>query len=925
MIAIKKGFIYLTLITIVAYVVVGCTKGSLEEQWQESIPTKVVEINITLPNNSPLHSDDVILTLLGERHYARGDGLFEVEVPLYKVFDASVMLPARQGEDAPTVFLSSMIVPGEIHIDLNSSETAAALLIEGVDQRFFKESAVSLFAKATVREEGKAFIDYFITEIERDPYLMRSDNLKDFLLANTLYTDNLTRINAILFNTFDVNRTMPATSLASPAPARSSALNAPALATEASTTVQNNSVKITPDEPQYGFFARVIYAEEGHYTGDLTLWNYSSLPSLYRLIDTTTHEVIKELPSGTLATAFSKDIFAPYGCPFNIQLPNHTEVKSGANNVKMELYTPGFKNFSEEVYFEEGSPSKALLLRSAYSYAFIPILGVVLPAEKFTTKVFDFLQKAGVFEDLVHYWSSGDVLGGLSQLFGNFKGLPKALLTKLIEGMVENPEVVVEIIGKKLITSEVSLASAALAIEQLGNGLSQTSSKLVFYAVFPLGIKDIQPAAAIKVSSSEELPTFTLSGHGLNSFVFEDQRHSPKLDIKVYDKDANKMYAFTLDPLTISADGSTLTFTLPRYVMQKETLISYADVKLHHAYVDVGFLGSYFDYFNTLKDVTLPITDEQQRRFRIYLSSNLIVEGVDKESYATRETLRLYGKGFHSKSSGYTNRVYFLDDNNHSVGVVVNEAWDDLINVTTPYSLDLERFSIGKSFVYVQLEDGSKSNPYPVTFVPTAPTASVVDETGNPSVLYKGQMVSLRQKDSIPIYYYMTGNTTIQRYVAPITINKSTMITAYAVYENASGEQYQSKYANFSYQTCTDEEIYIDYPHGAKCVPPMNIELIPRRFCPLNVFLYNGEFTADPLSLHPMIVECGYFITNLTGEYHSVYVKDPETGVYNKKMVTATKYWTSPAGRPMEVQYPGKLYIFNPDGSNVKEVGDRTD
>jgi len=914
----KKILLYLLMIGVTAYVVVGCTKGKYEAL--PIVQTKTVEVNVTLPDNTPLEREHASLYLLGERYQPDDDGMVTIEVPINKVFDLSLMLPAREGETEPTVYLSSMIVPGEIHIDLNTSEAAVSLLMEGLDQTLFTESTTALFVKETLRREGQEFIAYFITEIEKDPYLMRLDNLREFLLANTLYIDTLTRVNTILSNTFDttitpsVQRTASATAL----------VKSISNSSESGTVYDGGGVKISPVSLQDMFTIYAEYDEYGHYTGDLTLWNGSFLPSLYRMTDTMSGEVLKETPTGLLETAFSQDILAGYSLIFNILLPNYTTVESGAKNVLLEVYTPGFKDYDTGIYLEEGSPSVALLMRSGYSYAFIPALSIVLPSGKWYTEVFDILQKAGVFEDLVSYWSRGDITGGLEQMCTRFEGMPKAALYHVLEEAVESPTVVLSIIGKKVITSEISLAAAGVATQQLKLGLQNTASKIVFYVNFPLGLKDIQPPAAIKVDSAEAVPRFVLRGHGFKSFTFNDVLYAPSLDIKVYDVDDTEMYAFTLESaaLDISSDGREITFELPRYVVQKDTKVSYAEIKLNHAYVDVGFLGSYFDYFNELKSVTLPVTAEEQERMRIYLSSELIVSSVDKETYTIDMDMLLRGEGFHSQSSGLENKVFFVDENNDSVQATVIESWDDMITLKTPAYLGLEYKSIGKGSLYVELTDGSKSNPYPVDFVPLPPTADVYDETGEASVLYKGQEITLKQKDNVDIYYSLNGSS-MQHYEGPLRITESSTIFAYAEYEGIT-TRYRSPLAMFDYKTCAEGETYIDYPHGAKCEVIRNGELMVPRYCPLNSIDYQAPFYVNIASTTPMEVSCSYYYgySSLQYETHVISVYHPETGTSSREMVASTLYWQEPRGRPMAVTYPeGEYYEFCPNGSFYPEIG----
>ena len=43
-----------------------------------------------------------------------------------------------------------------------------------------------------------------------------------------------------------------------------------------------------------------------------------------------------------------------------------------------------------------------------------------------------------------------------------------------------------------------------------------------------------------------------------------------------------------------------------------------------------------------------------------------------------------------------------------------------------------------KTFFYVQLVDGSKSNEFPLSILPERVTASNHNDTGDPKIIYKG-------------------------------------------------------------------------------------------------------------------------------------------------------------------------------------------
>lgn len=914
---IKNIVLSLLIVGLGFYVIVGCSDGGDSDDVSSGIviQTKTIDINVTLPASSPISNDEASIYVYGEESQVGADGLVKVIMLTGRIIDVSLLLPARAGEEFPTVYLSSTVLPGEIDIDINSEETALALILDGIPQKYLQDPELALYVKDLVRRESVDFVAYFKISIEADPYLLREDNIRNVLGQEFL--DTLTNINTILYDTFDASASVPsapsASSLYTPVnsiPSKVSSYDTAINSEDGAGTSDSNRITIQPKREPYDKFLLYEVTENGQYTGDLTLWNYSLLPSLYRMTNTSTGEVVREIPIGNIA--FSPDIFAPYGCPFNILLPNYTLVKSGSKNVQLEIYTPGFKDYDSSVYNEVGSPSEALLMRSAYSYAFIPIFNATLNLKGMEAIAYDILQKANVLDDLLPYWSSGDIVGGIKKLFSNFNNLPKASILSLIEAIVSktigDPKVLIPVLTKKIITSEISIATAALAVGQLGKGLSEAPSKMTYYVTFPVGIKDVQPLAVKKVELDEPLPEITLHGHGFKSFEFKGKIYNPTLQLKICDKDGNDLYTIPLEysDLSVNLTGTAITFSLPRNAARVDTNLSYVEVQLKHAYVDVSWLDEISNYFNEVNDIELPVTEALQKEFTIHLSSDLYVSKVDQDWQEINDTFLIYGEGFHSQKSGMVNEVFFIENSVFSPAkAVINEAWDEMISARVPEALELDYLSIGKTFFYVKLVDGSESNEFPLSIVPTPVKASVIGDTSTPGLIYKGQKVTLYQESSVPIYYSLNGSVE-QRYIAPIELLETSTLYAYSAID-INGTTYRSRSSIFKYETCGEDETYIPYPHGAQCVIIQNQHLIPTRYCPIHGGDFNGEITTDNFK-----VNCSYAAGDsgqVGGEVHYVF----EDGL--SRQVAYVWYWTEPIGRPMYVRRGDEEHHLCPDGA----------
>ncbi|MBU1169407.1 MAG: hypothetical protein KKD44_07565 [Proteobacteria bacterium] len=895
-----------------ALLIAGCSggggDGEVSNETIEQSHILSVKATVTFPASSPLDDQNTSVLCGGDISPLNSDNQADIDIVTNRLMDVSVLLPSRDGLEPPTVYLNTTVMPGEIKVDLNIEETAVSLVMTGVDHRYLVDPTTASWVKSLIKRKSTDFIDDLSQKLVQDPYLLRSDTVADAL--GPLFAQAVADSDAALKALYDPDNTLTAPSKESKA-----------------------LVEIPADAEDFGDFY-IVYDRTPPYMGyvfippgvlfndKLTFTNSSMLPVLTRITDTTTHEVIKDIPDTFMGQAFSPDVLSPITGPFGIPLPTWVTIDNGTRNIQVEVFSPGLSDFVETSYFEAGSPCGPLLARASFSGAILPLINVVLPSaatNAVSESLFSILQRGDVFEKILYHWPRGEFSEGITNALD---GISTNVISEMAEMLAEKgllkgdvgPKLSAQL-GLKMATAQIAIASAGISIAALSKGLIEAPSKASYQIIYPVGLRDMEPQEMKKRSENETNDQeFSLTGHGLSAVQFEGETHTARLLLEAFNKEDEKIEETMLDEAfgfgiqTVSGLDS-ITFKLPDAWVETGTEIKYVRLTVHHCYVAPGWLAGYTDWTNYLETVALPYYESSIEKFTIYLTQDLRITSVENVLLEKGGLIIIEGQGFAGDDSGLENEVYFVDKDNQPVSASILSSSETRISAYVPSSLvlndndDLAQQHVGSSSVYVELSDGSQSNqvwvaviPDPVTFHP---------EPVFWEMTYKDSLVSLSQISGFPINYSINGSNEYI-YYGPFTVTETIEITAYAKVL-VDGVFYRSRETTHNYVTCEKGETFIPYPHGAQCVVIQNQDLMPRRYCPLDNDEYHG-----PIQTEFGCVTCSYSwllggTDQLAVEKH---MDRSQTATFS-----VTQFWAEPEGRPSNVWRPTANYQFCPDGS----------
>lgn len=895
-----------------AIVIAGCSsgggKGETSTETAERDHILSVKATVIFPSSSPLDNQNTTVLCVGDDIPLDSENQADIDIITDKLMDVTILLPSRDGEEPPTVYLNTTVTPGETTVNLSIEETAVSLVMTGVDHRYLNDPATASWVKSVVKTHSRDFIDDLAQRLEQDPYLLRAGNLENVL--GNLFAQAVADSDTALENLYDPDDELSDTP-----------------------RVSKTSAQVPVDAEDYGdfyitcdretpFSGFLFVPPETLYNGKLTFVNSSMLPVLTRITDTINHQVIKEIPDTFLGQAFGPDILSPGSGPFGLPLPTWESIDNGTRNIHVEVFSPGLADFVDTRYFEEGSPCGPLLARASFSGAILPLINVALPSvatNAVSETIFSILQRGNVFENILYHWPRGEFTEGITAACNT---ISMDIVSEIVEAYGKKNYLEGDIapklaarLGLKIATAKVALASAGVSLAALARGMLNTPSKVSYDLIYPTGLQDLEPQMMQKIT--EDTPNtkeFSLTGHGLAAVQFEGEAHTARILLEAYDREDVKADETWLDELfgydiQVDSNLETLTFKLPDAWVTTDSEISYVRLTVHHCYVAPGWLAEYTDWTNYLETVELPYYESSMGKFTIHLTQDLRITSVEEVLLEKGGRVVINGLGFATDDSDLEHEVYFIDKDGQPFSASILSSSETRISAYVPHGLILNDRSdplqqhVGSSSVYVELSDGSRSNevwvaviPAPVLFNP---------EPSDGEMAYKNSQLTFSQPSEFFIYY-STNSSNYHLYVAPVTLSETSEITAYAEVI-VDGVVYNSRKTTKNYITCQEGETYIPYPHGAQCVVVENQDLMPRRYCPLDDDLYEGAIETDF-----GCVTCSY--SWLIGGTDQLAVeKHMDRG--QTSTFSVTQFWAKPEGRPSYVWRPTASYNFCPDGS----------
>lgn len=797
----KNQFMKLTAVLCFIIFLTACSSGGSGGGSDESsIPTTAVSGTLTMPDSSPVDVKEIDVEVFNDAFGADAEGGFTIDVPEERIVDATVMLPQREGDSMPAVYLFTTLLPGETDIEISKEETAVGLLMNGISHDHLSRAGTPQEVKQVLRQNGQAFIKRFKQMIEADPYVLRVENL------DNVYDQ--TYIDAVLTCKSALENLMPAegngiVEQLSVSPQWRSLANAGRNSSAPSILGVSDALIVKPDKNIDDF---VIHADTGNLdhvniggkmTGSIQIENDSMLFGHYRVTDATSGKVLKEVPEGFLETAFNPDILGPQGGWSTGFWASTGLYKAKFQSVIVEIYTPGLKDATWAEYSD--GPSVVLGCRTIYSNMFIPAISMVLPADGTRIqKLFKYMWDRGILEIPFDKWAYRDWGGGAWDFVK--KIAEKDVLVKIVETYLEDVVTDHEVIIKHASKMMVKIAAGAkhfeaagLAVDlgKLAGDVASTQMLIEFHVIFPVALNNLTPTTMTKVADEEDNPVFKIDGIGFDSFTFGGQDYELKIYLESKDADGDDIVK-NIDPddITINDDGTELAFQVPfewAEVGSKVAAPIYVNV-IHH----------FIDYSGIDEVVRVELPEKAaEEHFKIDIVTDLAITSLSEDKVSENDDLIIYGEGFAEFSMD--NRVYFIDAKGNVVEVEVDTGDESYLKVMVP-----EGLSPGQMKVYVELKDKSRSNEKALSMQPKMVTADPESGTHFDDDLD----VWLFQEQNYDIYYSIDSGS-VKKYTGPITLSKGAHIYPFAR-ATIDGVNYESAIADFYYYKCAADEDLIN-------------------------------------------------------------------------------------------------------------------
>jgi len=791
----KNNWFLLAFLLLIVIFIIGCgggsDSGSSGSAAISSQPDNSASVNtrIDLPDTSPVSREDIQIEVFDDA-FGNGEDTIEIKTAKETVTDAYIMLPQREGDSGPTVYLFASVLPGEDNVVLSAESTAVGLVMNGIAHYHLIHAGSPSEVKAAIRLNAQAFIDNFEQMLDDDPYVLHLDNLMN--VYDAVYTDAVSDCTDAL-ETMLAAKGMSGLSfgIQEDKPGERAA----------------GLLIVDPDEEIDGFRVLAEVEDNLKMTGDMFIENDTRLLAHYKVTDALTKDVLKDLPDTFFSTAFNKDILRAQEGVWGFFIASDNWISTNFTDVIIDVYTPGRVGINYSEY--SSGPGPALLARSFYSSYLLPALGAVLPITDLGKAVFGVMADAKVFDDALPHWYAGDYNKGFELFHKNLTEptIPNPVVSKIIEKVFEKilyPKFILTTaskLGLKLAASEVMIGITKLELELYEYDLNNTPAHLTFNVAFPVTLKDMKPKAIAKDQDEETI--VSLHGTGLKKFTFQSSECSPLVFLTAKDKNDDYFDSRTLkdDQITTNAEGTVIDFILPTTWMEKDSAVDVVEVRIGQNYIVPGVL------WDSLSYIELPATEPEQADFTIDLTSGLVITNLSKNSVQGSDELIIDGVDLNEDTDLYD--VYFLTRYDAKVPATIVNGTTSMLRVTVP---DYTELVVGETSVYVEAADGTESNKLSLAVIPEDVYADP-NSTGFETSLD----ITLTQPQGLSyiIYSLNTGDEDV--YTSPIHIDQTTKIYARAR-QTVDGVDYDSKKEVFEYIKCAADEILDE----GVCVKPCN-------------------------------------------------------------------------------------------------------
>ena len=776
--------------------------------------TVFIDSQVILHGNAPLTLQDVNVDIFLNRYATDANGNFKAEVMQNQRMDAYVMLPQRDEDPYPVVYMISTRLPEEGTMVISSEETAISLLMNLINNTLLTQSAPPAEIKEIIRTHGNAFIERFTTLHAQDPYLLRHDNLEN--IFDQTYIDAAEACKSALENGSVVkNRRSGQRDIFSWLDTASQ-LHVLPFSTQYDFSVYEDTTGMTGSWDYDDLFGKM--------TGEIQIENDTMLFANVRVIHPDAGDIYVDFPQGNLFNqAFHPNILGPQKGWHHLWWAGRKKVDVDFHSAKVELAVGG-----------------GALVRTGLS-TFLSLLDAFIPdARKNAKQFFKLILDYGGLSAALDYFAKGDIENGLRKIRDDL--CDTKLITDVVTAYLSQyylqiaPDSVPQMMGKYItkfngVLKKIPITKIGLAVDVsklMDDYLTFPESKSIsFDADFPLNIDDMAPTGVNKVSSATDLPKITLIGMGLNSVQFNGETYSPEIYLEADDNQGvERRISVVPEDIHPSEDGLSLWFTPPYEWLEVESdIVGPIYVNIIHHFVDNH--GT-----DELIELELPCENHEER-FKIDLISGLAVNDLSqREVYANKELI-IYGSGFDSYYGD--NRVFFIDRLGSVIEAEVDYGESTYLKVFVP-----ETLAVGQLQLYVLLRNGNESNWFPdplknegeLTMLPRWVTADPEDGHSFDDTVN----ISLFQKEGHPIRYTITKEegspSEVMEYSGPISLTESSTIKAWAWVE-LDGVLYNSIEQLFNYtkeeSDTPDPEIDTQYKYSLGITLTLTADLLTQR------------------------------------------------------------------------------------------------
>jgi len=776
----------------------GESPAPVTDDWQTNAITILASID--LPKSSPISSDQLSVEVFDKVFVADESGSINIKSPADSATDSYIMLPPKEGQELPTIYLFNTILPGEGIVELSAKSTAIALIMAGIPQYYLLNAGSAIEVKDLIRQHANAFITKFEDMIENDPYVLSEGNMPNVL--DDVYISSAVAVADTLRDLLEQKRLSSlSNTFENSAPSNKTLFNVNTMQvakafSPLSAGGDSAQFFVTPEVEQQGF-SILPEIKDDKMTGNIIVQNDTRLYANVRVTDTVGNE-IQEIPNGFVNSAFNPKMLSSQAGFWGGFTSSEQMVSVDYRNVTVDVETGGLLDPQND-YFNTSAPS--LMARTAYSNFILPVIKIVVPIGDAGKIILGVFYDLGAFDGAVmDAWQSGDPSQAISHMIANINS--KAGVSKLVEVLISqglDPKDKIKFlakIGLKLTVAEVMGAIVAADLYLLQYDLENTNPVLTFYVTFPISIDYISPEVVDKKAT--ELQQISIIGNGFAVFEHKGTQYGPKVTLTALDSKGvplpnigSFIYDGLQGELDINQKGTSIKFDFPLAWLGGEQsfidTISKVNIKLSHQYFEPGYWGDTYQY------VELPAEGEPQDRFQLELLNELVITSLSKTSVQSGDELIIYGSDFADDAD--LNNVYIIFDSgtyNNPVQVSYRDINGSYIKVIIPEHSELNL--LGKAAIFVELEDETQSNKLAVNIVPS----NVMADPESSTFSSENLTVTLSAQEQQSFVLYKIGAGVEQVYQEPILLDKTSTIFTRAS-TVSGGETYYSNEISFTY------------------------------------------------------------------------------------------------------------------------------